>query len=335
MSAGPAGGHGPAAGPDATSGGPDVAPPAPAPGPERAANLRRLAVATLDGNWEHDHTVPSRTLYPHQWSWDSAFIAVGLAHVRPDRAWRELRTLFAAQWADGRVPHIVFNPALRVGVVLPGAGVLGLGPRRRRPDRRHLRHRPTAGARPGGVADPPPGPVGGLGTGPALALPAAGRPAAVPDRPAGRGRRRAGLPSCTRGSRGWTTARPGTPRWRQCPPTPTSCGRTGGTTPRTPTPRTAPRTWTTRATSRSSRPTERAATATTGSPAGIPSWWNARCSTRRSGWPSTRWPGSPRWSARTPGRTAPGRPGSPRPWWTGCTTRTPAPSTRATCAPTG
>ncbi|MFE9960007.1 hypothetical protein [Micromonospora sp. NPDC005299] len=87
---------------------------------ERAARLRRLALATLDANWEHDHTVPSRTLYPHQWSWDSAFIAVGLAHVRPDRAWRELRTLFAAQWADGRVPHIVFNPALRVGAYFPG-----------------------------------------------------------------------------------------------------------------------------------------------------------------------------------------------------------------------
>ncbi|WP_405103970.1 MGH1-like glycoside hydrolase domain-containing protein [Micromonospora sp. NBC_01412] len=84
--------------------------------------LRRLAVATLDGNWEHDHTVPSRTLYPHQWSWDSAFIAIGLATARPDRAWRELRTLFAAQWADGRVPHIVFNPALPVGSYFPGPG---------------------------------------------------------------------------------------------------------------------------------------------------------------------------------------------------------------------
>ncbi|MFF5173393.1 hypothetical protein ACFY3U_12225 [Micromonospora sp. NPDC000089] len=82
--------------------------------------MRRSALATLDANWEHDHTVPSRTLYPHQWSWDSAFIAIGLAHVRPDRAWRELRSLFAAQWADGRVPHIVFNPALRVGSYFPG-----------------------------------------------------------------------------------------------------------------------------------------------------------------------------------------------------------------------
>ena len=87
---------------------------------DRHARLRRLALATLDANWEHDHTVPSRTLYPHQWSWDSAFIAIGLAHVRPDRAWRELRTLFAAQWVDGRVPHIVFNPASRVGPYFPG-----------------------------------------------------------------------------------------------------------------------------------------------------------------------------------------------------------------------
>ncbi|MFY1702724.1 MGH1-like glycoside hydrolase domain-containing protein [Micromonospora sp. WMMA1923] len=88
--------------------------------PTGAAELRALAVATLEGNWEHDHTVPSRTLYPHQWSWDSAFIALGWAHLRPDRAWRELRTLFAAQWADGRVPHIVFNPAARVGSYFPG-----------------------------------------------------------------------------------------------------------------------------------------------------------------------------------------------------------------------
>ncbi|MBQ0902230.1 hypothetical protein [Micromonospora sp. U21] len=89
-------------------------------GPSDLAGLRRLAVATLDANWEHDHTVPSRTLYPHQWSWDSAFIAIGLARVRPERAWRELASLFRAQWADGRVPHIVFNPALRVGAYFPG-----------------------------------------------------------------------------------------------------------------------------------------------------------------------------------------------------------------------
>ncbi|MFF5180475.1 hypothetical protein ACFY2Q_20815 [Micromonospora sp. NPDC000316] len=97
-----------------------TAAPARTGGPTDLAGLRQLAVTTLDANWEHDHTVPSRTLYPHQWSWDSAFIAVGLAHVRPERAWRELTSLFRAQWAHGRVPHIVFNPALRVGAYFPG-----------------------------------------------------------------------------------------------------------------------------------------------------------------------------------------------------------------------
>ena len=50
-------------------------------------------------------------LYPHQWSWDSAFIAVGLARIDVIRAARELMGLFSAQWATGKVPHIVCNPA--------------------------------------------------------------------------------------------------------------------------------------------------------------------------------------------------------------------------------
>src|ERR687883_672751 len=49
------------------------------------------------GGW----TKPAPALYPHQWSWDSALIALGLAHVDIDRGLRELETLFAAQWADG------------------------------------------------------------------------------------------------------------------------------------------------------------------------------------------------------------------------------------------
>ncbi|MGH2490754.1 MAG: MGH1-like glycoside hydrolase domain-containing protein, partial [Candidatus Limnocylindria bacterium] len=58
------------------------------------------------GGW----TKPAPRLYPHQWSWDSAFIAIGLAHLDPGRAIEELEHLFDAQWADGRVPHIVFDP---------------------------------------------------------------------------------------------------------------------------------------------------------------------------------------------------------------------------------
>lgn len=66
------------------------------------------------GGW----TKPAARLYPHQWSWDSAFHAIGLAHVDPSRALTELEHLFEAQWSDGRVPHIVFDPA--VGDYWPG-----------------------------------------------------------------------------------------------------------------------------------------------------------------------------------------------------------------------
>ncbi|HVD50570.1 MAG TPA: hypothetical protein VNB51_00890 [Candidatus Udaeobacter sp.] len=61
------------------------------------------------GGW----TKPAPRLYPHQWSWDTAFIAIGLAHTEPGRALGELEHLFSAQWGDGRVPHIVFDPNAR------------------------------------------------------------------------------------------------------------------------------------------------------------------------------------------------------------------------------
>ncbi|HET6317502.1 MAG TPA: glycogen debranching protein [Chloroflexota bacterium] len=73
--------------------------------------LRDAALAVLHGNDLGDWTKPAPRLYPHQWSWDSAFIAIGLASIDADRALRELESLFRAQWEDGRLPHIVFNPA--------------------------------------------------------------------------------------------------------------------------------------------------------------------------------------------------------------------------------
>ncbi|RSD26009.1 MGH1-like glycoside hydrolase domain-containing protein [Amycolatopsis eburnea] len=80
------------------------------------------AAAVLSGNWLGSSTVPSRGLYPHQWSWDSAFIAIGLRHLAPERARRELLTLFSAQWRDGRVPHILFNPDTPPEAYFPGPG---------------------------------------------------------------------------------------------------------------------------------------------------------------------------------------------------------------------
>lgn len=67
------------------------------------------AKGVLERNWLGASTKPSPHLYPHQWCWDSAFIAIGYARYAPERARRELDTLFAAQWKNGMVPQIVFN----------------------------------------------------------------------------------------------------------------------------------------------------------------------------------------------------------------------------------
>jgi Trehalase len=83
-------------------------------------DLRRAAVATLVRNWRGRCTVPTASLYPHQWSWDSAFNAVGWAHVSSRRAWAELSALLGAQWRDGRVPQIVFDPAVPADAYFPG-----------------------------------------------------------------------------------------------------------------------------------------------------------------------------------------------------------------------
>src|SRR5215207_2026680 len=68
------------------------------------------------GGW----TRASPTLYPHQWSWDSAFIAIGLAHLDTGRAAGELLTLLEHQWKNGKVPHIVFNPKAPPESYFPG-----------------------------------------------------------------------------------------------------------------------------------------------------------------------------------------------------------------------
>jgi len=52
-------------------------------------------------------------MYPHQWLWDSCFVAIGLAGTDPLRAAGELRALFRGQWDDGMLPHMVFADDVR------------------------------------------------------------------------------------------------------------------------------------------------------------------------------------------------------------------------------
>jgi hypothetical protein len=77
-------------------------------GPGSDGDLARQAIEVLDANWMGHATRASARLYPHQWSWDSACIAIGYADQDQSRAQAELRWLFAGQWADGLLPHIRF-----------------------------------------------------------------------------------------------------------------------------------------------------------------------------------------------------------------------------------
>jgi len=74
-----------------------------------AGLLRRSAVEVLRRNDLGTMTSAAPDLYPHQWSWDSAFVAIGLARVDVPRAITELRSLLGAQWATGMIPHIRFS----------------------------------------------------------------------------------------------------------------------------------------------------------------------------------------------------------------------------------
>ena len=88
--------------------------------PAGAEELFAAARRVLAGNWTGASTVPSRRQYPHQWNWDAAYIAIGWSWLDPARAAQELESLLRGQWADGRVPHIVFNPAVAEDAYFPG-----------------------------------------------------------------------------------------------------------------------------------------------------------------------------------------------------------------------
>jgi len=67
------------------------------------------AQAILRANDKGGYTVPTARLYPFQWNWDSAFVAMGWQTFDEPAAWREVKSLLKGQWDDGMVPHIVFH----------------------------------------------------------------------------------------------------------------------------------------------------------------------------------------------------------------------------------
>jgi hypothetical protein len=77
--------------------------------PAVETDLATRAEAVLTANDRGSYTVPAQHLYPHQWLWDSCFIAIGLRHVDVDRAKLELTSLLRGQWSNGMMPNMIFS----------------------------------------------------------------------------------------------------------------------------------------------------------------------------------------------------------------------------------
>ncbi len=72
-------------------------------------SLKQRAIDTLAKNDRGGFTIPTEGLYPYQWNWDSAFIALGLSTYDMDRAWSEVTSLIEGQWPCGMIPSIIFR----------------------------------------------------------------------------------------------------------------------------------------------------------------------------------------------------------------------------------
>ncbi len=70
------------------------------------------AKGVLERNQKDEHTIPAEGLYPHQWLWDSCFIAIGLRHYDLERAKREILSMLRAQWTNGMIPNMIFAEGL-------------------------------------------------------------------------------------------------------------------------------------------------------------------------------------------------------------------------------
>ena len=73
------------------------------------SKLLKEAAAVLEANDRERYTVPAGDLYPHQWLWDSCFIAIGLRHLDVERAKTEIQSLLRGQWRNGMLPNMIFS----------------------------------------------------------------------------------------------------------------------------------------------------------------------------------------------------------------------------------
>ncbi len=76
-----------------------------------AESLEDKAKQVLEENDRGNYVAPDNKLYPHQWLWDSCFIAIGQRHIDPSRAQTELTNLLKGQWSNGMIPNMIFSNA--------------------------------------------------------------------------------------------------------------------------------------------------------------------------------------------------------------------------------
>lgn len=78
---------------------------------DKQPSLAAQAAEVLQGNDHGSYTVPAENLYPHQWLWDSCFIAIGRRWLDTARAQSELTSLLRGQWSNGMLPNMIFSDA--------------------------------------------------------------------------------------------------------------------------------------------------------------------------------------------------------------------------------
>ena len=82
-------------------------------------NLRQGTDRAIGAHYSY--LCPSPHEYQWQGFWDSCFQAIAIAHIDPEQAKSELRTLLAAQDDDGFIGHITFWGAKLRGLTHPSA----------------------------------------------------------------------------------------------------------------------------------------------------------------------------------------------------------------------
>jgi hypothetical protein len=74
------------------------------------SQLRHEALEILESAWQPElgYCVPHPRVYPHLWLWDSCFHSIAWTSLHDRRALREIEAIFAKQFRNGFVPHMIY-----------------------------------------------------------------------------------------------------------------------------------------------------------------------------------------------------------------------------------